>query len=124
MSVQVPDLPLSTGDESFKLQYATDVDGPWTDVGPAGGPETWRGFDNAALADGTVLSTTALSLSNVGETDEEVNPSVVNPNAVASNNFAEWDWVLEENGAPFNTTFSSVWSKVTTEVDPKIRTGG
>ena len=46
-----------------------------------------------------------LSLSNVGETYEEVNPSVVNPNAVASNNFAEWDWVLEENGAPFNTTF-------------------
>ena len=105
MSVQLPDLPLSTGDQSFKLQYATGVIGPWTDVGPAGGPETWRGFDNATIADGATLPTTVLSLSNVGETYEEANPSAVNPNAVASNNFAEWDWVLEENGAPFNTTF-------------------
>ena len=105
MSVETPRLPLASGDQVFKLQYSTDIAGPWTDVGAIGSTGTWRGFDNPAVLDGNILPTLLLSLSDVAETYEEENPSAVNPNPLGSRDFGEWDWVIQENGAPSNTIF-------------------
>ncbi len=105
MSVEVLSLPLSTSDRSFKLQYATSIEGPWTDVGLIGSTETWRGFDNASIVDGTTLPSLVLSLSDIPESYEEENPSAFNPSAVATREFAEWDWVIQGNNAALNTTY-------------------
>ena len=105
MSVQLPQLPLTTADQAFKLQYAPTSGGPWTDVGAAGSGTTWRGFDNPSVADGATLPSLKLTLSGVVESYEEENPSVANPNAITTGDVGEWDWVIEENSAPFNTTF-------------------
>ena len=104
MSVEVTDSSLSAGSQAFSLQYATDTAGPWTDVGGLGSAEVWRGFDNPSVADGAT-STTLLATSTVAASYEEANPSVVNPNAVGIGQRAEWDWVLQPNGADASTTY-------------------
>ena len=106
MSLQVDRLPITPGQESFKLQYATDQAGPWSDVGSAASATaTWRGFNNLSPVDGAVLPSVLLSGSSVAQSYEEENPSVPNPNAVSVGGFAEWDWVVQENGASFNTNY-------------------
>ena len=106
MSLQVDRLPITLGQEAFKLQYATDQAGPWSDVGgAASATATWRGFDNLSPVDGAGLPSVLLSGSSVAQSYEEENPSVPNPNAVSVGAFAEWDWVVQENGASFNTNY-------------------
>jgi len=107
MSVEVAQLPLSAGSARFKLQYATNAEGPWQDLGSIGSTtSTWRGFDNTPTpVDGSTLAATVLTLSNVAQSYEEANPTALNPNPVAVDEFAEWDWVIQENGADTNTTY-------------------
>ena len=64
--------------------------------------EIWRGFDNPSLDDGETLTSSTLAGTTVVQSYEEVNPSVPNPNpAVATTTErAEWDWVVQHNGAP------------------------
>ena len=99
--------PITAGNEAFKLQFATSVSGPWTDIGAQGSAATWRGYDNATPADGATLSSAVLSSSDSGERQsyEEGNPSVSNPNRIGSNRNPEWAWVIEANDAQPSTTY-------------------
>jgi len=103
------DVSTLAGADSFKLQYAPGTDcSPalaWTDVGAIGSGSIWRGYDNAGVAAGSTLSSTVLSVSSTSETYEEQNPSAATPNAVTAGNDAEWDWVLQDNGAPVGTSY-------------------
>ncbi len=99
--------PINAGTAAYKLQFATSVGGPWTDVGGLGSAATWRGFDNGTPADGATLPSAVLSSSDSGERQsyEEANPTVSNPNRIGSNRQAEWAWVVEANDAQPSTTY-------------------
>ena len=107
VNVDVSGLDLPAGTQAFKLQYATSTaDGPWTDVGAIGSFQTWRGFDNGgSTVDGATVATLLLTQSDVLESYEEENPSVLNPNAIATGQQGEWDWVIQNNSAPSGTFF-------------------
>ena len=104
MSVADATYPLAAG-ELFKLQYATSTSGPWSDVGGLGSGEIWRGSDNATPADGATISANLLSGATVLATYEEANNSAATPNAVTVGASAEWDWVVQHNGAALGTTY-------------------
>lgn len=99
--------PLSKESKAFKLQYATAISGPWTDVGGLGSSSIWRGYDNPSPADGSQLASSSklLSTTDVAESYEEENPSSLNPRSINANRIGEWDWVLEANGIAVNTTY-------------------
>ena len=99
------------GADSFKLQYAPGtVCSPalaWSDVGTIGSGSIWRGYDNSAVAAGTILSSTdlQLSVSSTTETYEEQNPSAAAPHSIVAGTDGEWDWSLQDNGAPQGTNY-------------------
>jgi hypothetical protein len=96
---------------NFELQFATSTSGPWTDVGAIGSGEIWRGYDNAATVDSTLLPTLLLTSSTIKQTYEEQNPATSTINAMAIGDYGEWDWVLENNNAPGgNYFFRMAWS--------------
>ncbi len=107
MNVEIDRFPITAGEKSFKLQYATSTDGPWANFGSsASTTATWRGFDNPSVVDGATLNATPLlAESDVAQSYEEGNPSALNPNSIAVSEWAEWDWVVRENGAAFNTSY-------------------
>ncbi|MEK7848923.1 MAG: hypothetical protein AAB270_08360, partial [Chloroflexota bacterium] len=105
MNLEVAGQTLSTSSQAFKLQYATGVGGPWTDVDAIGGAGVWRGYNNATPADGATITSLLLSNSNVLESYEEQNPSVANPNAITVGQRGEWDWALHNNGAAPSTAY-------------------
>ena len=104
LSVGATSGPLAAG-ETFKLQYGTSTSGPWTDVGGLGSGVIWRGFDNAGPADGATITASLLSGASILATYEEANPSAGTPNAITAGNAAEWDWVVQHNGAASGTTY-------------------
>ena len=104
LSVGATSGPLAAG-ETFKLQYGTSTGGPWTDVGGLGSGVIWRGFDNAGPADGATITASLLSGASILATYEEANPSAGTPNAITAGNAAEWDWVVQHNGAASGTTY-------------------
>ena len=104
-AVSLTGAALLAGTEGFKLQYATNVGGPWTDVGAPGSGTIWRGFDNPTPVDGSTLGSIVLPASTVAETYEEANPSATIPNAIGNGAVAEWDWAIENNGAAASTTY-------------------
>jgi hypothetical protein len=92
--------------EQFKLQFASSTDSGlcsaltnWSDVGSATSSSVWRGYDNASVSDGTTLTSSTLSRTDVFETYEESNPTAVTPNQIGLAQDGEWDFVLEQNGA-------------------------
>ena len=91
--------------ETFKLQFATSTGGIWTDVGATTSSAIWRGFDNATPNDGATLSAELLIGSDVVETYEEHNSSAATPNTIGVGQQAEWDWVVQNNGALATTTY-------------------
>ena len=108
MSVEASDVPLDAGTQSFKLQFAKDSSGPWSDVGNvASTTPAWRGFDNSSLADGQTSTSVLLGKSIAFQSYEEENPSVPNPSLIPTGveQWTEWDWVVQENGAAFNTNY-------------------
>jgi hypothetical protein len=93
-----------TGTHAFNLQYGTGSDcgsiGVWQDVGGFGSSEIWRGF-NATPADGASITASLLnSQANKLQSYEETNPSVTAPENIRVGENGEWDWVMENNGAP------------------------
>jgi hypothetical protein len=105
MSVQAGSQPLAASQEAFKLQYATDQAGPWTDIGGIGSAAIWRGADVSGIADADTLPSVVLTNSDVPQSFEEEGPSRLNPNPAAAGEWAEWDWAVQENGAPSNANF-------------------
>jgi hypothetical protein len=107
MNVQVGGANVATTTRAFKLQYATNTGGPWTDVGFLGSTTTtWRGFNNGTPADGaTVTAGLLLATSNVRGTYEENNPSASNPFPINIGQRVEYDWLVENVSALHNTTY-------------------
>lgn len=96
--------------EMFKLQYATtsaecSAAGGWSDVGSATSSAAWRGYNNATPSDGTTLSSTTLSGSDVAGSYEETNPSVAMPNTVGVGQAGEWDFVVQQNNAEADAVY-------------------
>ena len=110
---------LGAGIQAFKLQYGQGSDctaiGSWTDVDVSFGSGIWRGH-NGTPVDGTTLTATLLTASDVVESYEEGNPSVNNPNAITNGQQGEWDWVIENNGALDSTTYCFRTIKTTGQV--------
>jgi len=95
----IPTTHLAPG--GFKLQHAISTAGPWKDVEEIGGAGTWRGYNNAAPADGTVLGSALLTGSTILETYEEGGVTAPAYEAIrGGGEAAEWDWTLQNNGAP------------------------
>lgn len=96
--------------KAFKLQYvaATDCTSAlnWSDVGAIGaGSAVWRGYNNTSVTDGATLPSTILSLSNTAQSYVEANNS---PGVVATTTmgqYAEWDWVIQDNLATSSTNY-------------------
>jgi hypothetical protein len=105
VSVGVTGTNLLAGTRDFKLQYATNVSGPWTDVGSIDSSTIWRGYNNGSPADGVAALTLLLTGSSVSGTYEEQNPSALNPNRVNVGQRAEWGWVIQHNGADSGATY-------------------
>ncbi len=104
MALRSDNAALTANSEAFKLQYSQTSglcasSTTWSDVGEVGSTTAvWRGYNNLLAFDGSTISTLLLG-TDVGGTYEEENNSDDNPNSVALGNEAEWDWVLEHNGA-------------------------
>lgn len=93
----------------FKLQYKEGTDGNcttdvWTDVDASGGGGVWR-YASSSVPDGTPLSTSVLS-STVRQLYVRSSSAGTNPNVVNPGESMEWDFHIENNGAPGATQFS------------------
>jgi|GEM_PF-2258819 len=134
MAVQVGLNDLLVSTQAFKLQYGQGSDcsaiSTWTDVDSAGGTGIWRGYDNATPADGASITSSLLnSQSNALESYEEQNNSVNNPSAISEGSRGEWDWVVQNNGAPASTDYcfrmvTSDGSVIQYTHYPKLTTAG
>ncbi len=119
MAVRVHGSSISRETKSWKLQYGVrtatcDAVDMWFDTGDSASTTAlWRGY-NAVPEDGTPLSTDPptlgdlkLSVSITGRagTYEEANPSAPNPYKTAIGESIEYDWILEANGVPDETSY-------------------
>ncbi len=100
----------TTTGEDFKLQFGTTTAlctavSAWTDVGSATSSAAWIGHNNSSPSDGATLSTSTLTGTDVLETYEEQNPTIVLPNAIGIGQEGEWDFVLKQNAASPNTNY-------------------
>ncbi len=111
MNLTIGSSGLSATSQAFKLQYGqgSDCEGisSWTDVDSASGSGIWRGYDNATPADGATIGASdyLLGSSDVAESYEEQNNSASNPRAASAAQDAEWDWVIQNNGATQSTDY-------------------
>jgi len=109
MSVLVNGLELPANSQSFKLQYGEGATCSsitnWQDVGQSSSTAIWRGEVDGLPADGTTLTNTLLTTSDVVESYEEQNNSTFNSNAIAVGQDGEWDWLIQNNGAPHDTSY-------------------
>lgn len=103
---------VSTTNESghdFKLQYKEGVScsggGTWFDVGAPASGTIWRGVDNGAVTDGSTLTSTLLTASDVAQTYEEQNNTATMPAGIDVGQDGEWDWVVQNNGANQGATY-------------------
>lgn len=100
---------MTSGTQAFKLQYGEGSDcssiSTWTDVDGLSGSGIWRGYNNPTPSDGTTITSTLLSNSTKAGTYEEANNSANNPNSATASDYTEYDWVIQDNGAPANTTY-------------------
>jgi len=60
----------------------------------------WIGYDNPTPADGATTSDHLLASSTVAESYEKYNPSEKNLRAIPQDGQGEWDWVIQDDGAP------------------------
>jgi len=68
----------------------------------------WIGYDNPTSSDGATIGASdyLLSSSAVAESYEEYNPSEKNPRAIPQDGQGEWDWVIQDDGAPGGVNYS------------------
>lgn len=100
----------TTTGEDFKLQYGTTTTNcsavsPWADVGAPTSSLPWVGYDNSTPSDGATLGTSRLTGTDIFESYEEQNPTVVLPNSIGIGQDGEWDFVLKQNNALPNTNY-------------------
>lgn len=116
IGIQNTGTTLNAGTLQFKLQYAVAGNGAtatadaglsaltWTDVGATGSVAIWRGFDNATPSD-TTITTSLLSNTTVSGSYVESGLSQLNPNAIGTNDIAEYDWVINANSVALATYY-------------------
>jgi hypothetical protein len=107
MSLLIGGTTLSALSKSLKLQFAEAPAGTggcggvvsWSDVGASTSSELWRFGPNSSASDGTTLSSTVLSGSDVAGTYEEGNNTALNPSQVLVGQDIEYDFSLQNNTA-------------------------
>jgi hypothetical protein len=104
MNVSVSTADLATTTKAFKLQWSYATTSGWQDVGTATSSDTWRFYNNPSVATSTTITSLLLGTSEIKETYEEQNSSASNPNAIATSQDGEWDFVLDPTSAT-NTTY-------------------
>lgn len=119
MSVLVHGASVSQGLKDFRLEYglretSCGAVAVWYETGDSASTTAlWRGY-NATPADGTVLSTNpptegnlnlSVSISGRAGTYEEANPTALNPYKIFIGETAEYDWILEANNVPDDTSY-------------------
>lgn len=99
----------STAGATFKLQYAAadtcSAAGGWTDVGDTASTTLWRGYNNGGVSDHATLSAQLLGSTTVSATYEENGYATSTPNDINVNDYGEWDFVLQHNGAAAGTNY-------------------
>ncbi len=142
MTVKVTGSSMPAGLDSFKLQFAPRVTTctaitNWWDIGDSASTTAhWRGVNNTPV-DGTALSTDPptggdllLSVASVAGTYEEANNTPINPYIAFPNDYIEYDWLVEHNGANNKTSYcfrmveSNATALQTYTYYPVIRTVG
>lgn len=117
MTTKVANANLPAGLYDFKLQYGLrsttcSAIASWLDVGSATSGTVWRGYNAAAVVNGTSLSTNPptggdllISVSDVAGSYVEENPSPANPYIGEPGDDIEFDWQLEDNGAQARSVY-------------------
>ena len=100
----------SSAGATFKLQYAEkaascSAASSWSTVGDTSSSTIWRGYNNTSVSDHSTLSSTLLASSTVAATYEENGYATSTPNDINVDDYGEWDFVLEQNGASPGTTY-------------------
>ncbi len=100
----------STAGAVVQLQYAAgdvcSAIGSWSTVGASGSSTSlWRGYNNTSVNTGSELTTTLLSSTTVAATYEEDGLATSTPNDIRVDDYAEWDFVLQQNGALAGTQY-------------------
>jgi len=108
---------------SLKLQYGEspicETVPTWTDVwDDSASWEDWYLFDNAWVADGATLTSSLLFWGgHVLQTYSESIPTLTNPNAIPVNQWAEWDFSLQQNIA---ASWDQYCFRIVTDNDSEI----
>ena len=99
----------SSAGATFKLQFAAaDTCGGasnWADVGNTSSSSVWRGYNNSGVSDHATISSQLLASTTVSETYEENGYATSTPNDIYVDDYGEWDFVLQQNGAQAGTNY-------------------
>ena len=114
---------------AFILQYAqaeicgSVTENSWQEVAQVGSTTAvFAGFNNAAVGDGTELSSVLLSNSTVIGTYEEANTSATIPNEIANGEVIEFDWALTPVNTEANSAYCFRMMRTTGQVFPTYTT--
>lgn len=110
MSLTVGTANLTASTQQFKLQYKAGTDGScttgsWTDVGAGGGGSIWR-YATSGVTDGTTLTVSRLTPTDVRQVYSKASPTATNPNSATIGQDIEYDFHIEHNGAAEATTYA------------------
>lgn len=112
MTLNVTSASLPAGVDAFQLEYGERVTtctaiqpADWFELGDVGSTTAlWRGHD-ATPDDGTTLSSTTISVSDVFGTYEEENDTALVPNNALVGEDIEFDWNVQHNSAKDKTSY-------------------
>jgi hypothetical protein len=103
IQVSVTTTQLDAATEGFILAYAEANDcsavPAWTDVGVAGGADTWLYTSETNVTDNTTLTSNLITGSEVYGRYNRSDPTSTNPNAIPSGQEVEWDWHVVYNSS-------------------------
>ena len=105
MNLTVGGQTLATSSQAFKVQFATAISGPWTDVGALASTTAWKFYNNPTPLNGAFITTALLAASDVKEYYEESNPTWTNQAAIPAGQEGEWDFPVNPANAANNTTY-------------------
>ncbi len=119
LGIEDSNVALSASETSLRLEWAEGSPCSdsltWQSVGTSGSSVVWRGYDNAAVADGVAIGSRLLAATDVSESYEEENDSVVNPGGIPIGDEGEWDFVLQHQAtSSTNYCFRAVKADGTT----------
>jgi hypothetical protein len=98
MNIAVGESELAIGGQAFRLQVASSLAGPWTDVGAASA--AFQFYNNPSPSGDSDITSKLLSDSTNAArgTYQESNPTPVNPRGASVGHKIEYDWALRPTG--------------------------